>query len=45
MEPMEIQKEQTQQSDSNLGTTWETARVIAVDREHYVVAHGTLSPN
>jgi len=40
MEPMEIQKEQTQQSDSNLGTTWETARVIAVDREHYVVAHG-----
>jgi len=40
MEPMDLKKEYTEQVDSNLGDTLEVARVIAVDREHYIVALG-----
>ena len=37
---MEVKNEQIEQIDSSLVSTLETARVIAVDREHYIVAHG-----
>lgn len=40
MEPMDLKKEHITQVDSNLGDTWEAARVIAVDREHYALAYG-----
>jgi len=40
MEPTDLIKKRTGQSDFVSGDTWETARVIAVDREHYVIAHG-----
>jgi ribosome biogenesis GTPase / thiamine phosphate phosphatase len=35
-----LEKGQTDRADSMLDDTWEVARVIAVDREHYVVANG-----
>jgi ribosome biogenesis GTPase len=37
---MNLINEHTEQVDSNLSFAREIARVIAVDREHYVVAHG-----
>lgn len=33
-----LKKEQTEQADTGVNEAWDLARVIAVDREHYVVA-------
>jgi ribosome biogenesis GTPase len=40
MEPLGLKKGQTDQDGFALNDAWEVTRVIAVDREHYVVAIG-----
>ena len=40
MKPSSLEKAETDQAETVLNHAWDIARVIAVDREHYIIAHG-----